>query len=325
MQYKSDYSDLRKHYTLPRLILLFSFLIWSTNVLVAHEPEPEKEKVLLLDDVFASKEVFFSHIHGVGYNNEGNSIFVASHSGIMLYTNGQWIVPDLPAHDYMGFTPVDEGFYSSGHPALNTELLNPLGLVKVSSNGREITSLAFAGVFDFHRMVAGYYSHAIYVITSESHPHLKSGLNYTLDEGKTWTHSGTKRFAEWASQIAVHPTDVRTVAVTMTKGLYLSHDFGNRFERLSNDKIYTAVSFSPDGQFLVYGHQTLEVFWFSERKAGSIPYPEISKDDYITFIAINPMRTNEVVVVTNKKNIYLSKNWGKIWLQIAQEGKGLSK
>lgn len=325
MHYKSDYSNLRKQYTLLKLVILISFLIWSMNSLLAHEPESEKEKALLPDNVFSSKEVFFSHIHGVGYNNDGKSILVASHAGIMLYINGQWIAPDLPAHDYMGFAPVDEGFYSSGHPALNTDLLNPLGLVKVSNNGKELTSLAFAGVIDFHRMAAGYYNHAIYVITSESHPHLKSGLNYTLDEGKTWTHSDTKRLEEGVSQITVHPTDVRTVAVSTTKGLYLSKDFGNRFKRLTDDNVLTAVSFSPAGQFLLYGHQTLEVFWLSEGNTGSIPYPEISKDDYITFIAINPIITNEIVVVTKKRNIYLAKNWGKTWLQIAQEGKGLSK
>jgi hypothetical protein len=303
MQCTNDYSTLIKHNTLAKLILLFSFLIWSINPLVAHEPEPEKDKAILPDEVFSSKEVYFSHIHGIGYSNDGTSILVASHVGIMLYTNGQWIVPDLPAHDYMGFAPIDEGFYSSGHPALKTDLLNPLGLVKVSNKGKELTLLAFAGVFDFHQLAAGYYSHAIYVITSVSHPQLKSGLNYSLDEGKTWAQSGTHGVVEWASQIAVHPTDVSTVAVATTKGLYLSKDFGKRYERLTDDNIITAVSFSPDGQFLAYGHQTIERYLLSNRKTGSISYPDISKDDFVTYIAINPIRTNEIAIVTKKKNI----------------------
>jgi len=319
-----EYSNPRKHYTLPKLTLLFSFFIWSMIPLMAHEPASDGEKATLPDDVFSSKEVYFSHIHGIGYNNDGNSILVASHAGIMLYTNRQWQVPDLPAHDYMGFAPVDEGFYSSGHPALNTDLLNPLGLVKVSNNGKEFTSLAFAGVFDFHQMAAGYYNHAIYVNNNKSHLQLKSGLNYTLDEGKTWTQSGTNRLLEWASQIAVHPTDVSTIAIATTKGLYLSKDFGSKFTRLTDDNIITAVSFSPDGQFLVYGHQTIERYWLSSRKTDSISYPDISKNDFTTYITINPMRTNEIVLVTKKKNIFVSNHWGKSWFQIAREGKGIS-
>ncbi len=311
-------------YTLSRVVVVFTFLICGVGLLVAHEPESEEEKILLQENLFSSDEVFFSHIHGVGYAKDGNSILVAAHDGIKLYNNGQWIAPELPAHDYMGFSPVDEGFYSSGHPTLDSDLLNPLGLVKVSSNG-EIKSLAFAGVFDFHQMAAGYYSHAIYAINNETHPYLKRGLNYTLDEGKSWTRSSKQSLTKMATQIAVHPTDTNTVAVTTIEGTYLSQDYGNSFKRFDNDKIFTAVTFSPNGQFLVYGHLTIEVLQLPDGEASSIPSPEFSKGEYITFIAVNPMRTKEVVVASNKKNIYLSNNWGNTWLQIAREGRGLSK
>jgi hypothetical protein len=325
MYYKSDHGVAIIHHILLRVVTIFTFIIWSVALLVAHEPESEEEEALLQENLFSSDEVYFPHIHGVGYAKDGNRILVAAHAGIMLYTNGQWIAADLPAHDYMGFSSVDEGFFSSGHPTLYSDLLNPLGLIKVSGNGKEITSLAFAGVFDFHQMAAGYYSHAIYLINKKSHPHLKRGLNYTLDEGKSWTHSGMQKLAEWTAQIAVHPTDIRTVAVATRKGIYLSQDFGNHFKRLQNDKSFTAVTFSPDGQFLVYGHQTIEAYRLPERKAYSVPFPEFSKGEYITYIAINPMRTNEIVVVSNKKSIYLSNNWGETWLQIAREGRGLLK
>ncbi|MHA2033220.1 MAG: F510_1955 family glycosylhydrolase [Candidatus Kariarchaeaceae archaeon] len=208
----------------------------------AHEPDSEKSKASLDDNVFLSNEVFFSHIHGIGYNSDGNRILVVSHAGIKLYTNGKWEAPDLPAHDYMGFAPVDDEFYSSGHPAHNTDLLNPLGLVKVSDDGEDFTSLVFAGVIDFHLMAAGHYSHTIYVITEESHPQLESGLNYSPDDGKTWTHINMNRQIIGASRIAVHPTDVRSVAVATKKGLYLSNDFGNRFDRLADEKTVTAIN-----------------------------------------------------------------------------------
>jgi hypothetical protein len=33
---------------------------------------------------------------------------------------------------------------------------------------------------------------------------------------------------------------------------------------------------------------------------------------------------DEIVLATKDRNIYLSKNWGKTWLQIAREARGLS-
>src|SRR3546814_19465798 len=43
---------------------------------------------------------------------------------------------DLPEHDYMGFATTREAFYSSGHPAAGSNLINPFGLIKSTDAGK---------------------------------------------------------------------------------------------------------------------------------------------------------------------------------------------
>ncbi len=38
----------------------------------------------------------------------------------------------------MGFAAMDEGFYSSSHPDLKTDSANPLGLVRVTDEGKHL-------------------------------------------------------------------------------------------------------------------------------------------------------------------------------------------
>lgn len=70
------------------------------------------------DGTTDSTRVEIPHIHGLGFSSDGSRLLVPAHIGLLSYENSRWSQPDLPAHDYMGFSPVDTGFYSSGHPDL---------------------------------------------------------------------------------------------------------------------------------------------------------------------------------------------------------------
>jgi hypothetical protein len=103
-----------------------------------------------------SQPVEFPHIHGLGFSEDGNRLFVPAHIGLVVFENNAWHIPALPTHDYMGYVAVDTGFYSSGHPDLSTDFPPLLGLVKSEDEGHSIQSLAFGGESDFHLMSAGY-------------------------------------------------------------------------------------------------------------------------------------------------------------------------
>lgn len=55
------------------------------------------------------------HIHGLGFTADGTTLLIPAHIGIFTVSDGIWQRPSGPAHDYMGFSISDDGFYSSGH------------------------------------------------------------------------------------------------------------------------------------------------------------------------------------------------------------------
>jgi hypothetical protein len=46
------------------------------------------------------------------------------------------------------------------------------------------------------------------------------------------------------------------------------------------------------------------------------------KDDAVAHIAQNPLAPNEYAIATLERNVFLSKDAGKAWIQIAGHGKG---
>src|SRR5262245_35042031 len=115
------------------------------------------------------------HIHGMGFSTDGRQLIVAAHDGVRVFADGAWIGSDIPAHDYMGYSPTNTGFYSSGHPH-TAGLINPFGLIKSTDGGKTLTKLGFEGESDFHVMGVGYASHTIYVLNPAPNSRLQPGL-----------------------------------------------------------------------------------------------------------------------------------------------------
>jgi hypothetical protein len=62
----------------------------------------------------------FMHIHGLGYSSDGKRLFIPVHNGLKVHADGKWSDAPGEKHDYMGFSIADNGFYSSGHPAVGS-------------------------------------------------------------------------------------------------------------------------------------------------------------------------------------------------------------
>src|SRR2546429_5088264 len=52
---------------------------------------------------------------------------------------------------YMGFAATAQGAYSSGHPAPESGLTNPFGLIRSRDGGKTWDKLGLEGESDFHR------------------------------------------------------------------------------------------------------------------------------------------------------------------------------
>ena len=262
------------------------------------------------------------HVHGMGFSADGRQLFVAAHDGLRVYANGEWSVPNIPAHDYMGYSASDDGFYSSGHPNPSVNLINPFGLIKSVDGGASLIRLGFEGESDFHLMSVGYRHHAIYVWNPAPNSRLSPGMHYSLDDGQTWQQSALQGITANPIQIAIHPTEANFVALATEGGLFISFDYGGTFEHIGEAGSVTAVTFSPNGEQLFFGYTTLAAYDLATKQIDSLQIPAIAADDAIGYIAVNPAQPDEIAFATFGRDIYLSIDGRQSWQPIAQNGKG---
>jgi len=272
----------------------------------------------------ARAEQILHHVHGLAFTPDGAALVVPAHTGLAVYRDGRWTRSPMPAHDLMGFSTADRAIYSSGHPAPNTPLANPLGLVKSTDGGKTWQRLGLGGEADFHEIAAGHRSGAVYVVNAAPNSRMpRPGIYFTTDDGQAWKRSEAAGLAAQVIGIAAHPTEARTVAVGTLGGLYLSRDFGARFERIGEASPATAVLFDLDGKHLYFSGDTgskLSRIALDGRSNTTLGLPDIGSD-LLMYIAQNPARPAEYAIATRGRSVYLTRDGGKAWTQIARQGR----
>ncbi|MEW9670128.1 F510_1955 family glycosylhydrolase [Ammoniphilus sp. 3BR4] len=270
--------------------------------------------------------VELTHVHGLGYSGDGEQIIIPAHDGLRIYSDGHWHVPEGPKHDYMGFSSVDNGFYSSGHPEPGSDLKNPFGIVKSSDQGINLEILDLHGEVDFHEMAVGYKTHAIYVMNHEPNSEMKApGLYYTQDESKTWNKSDMNGVEGEHFVLAVHPTEESIVALGSEKGLFISKDYGQNFEKIGSNQV-TALQYNLKGDLYVGGYNGQALLLQLDGSLNQIKefnIPPLEKDA-VAYFAENPKNEKEMVFATYNKNVFLSQDQGNTWEKIADQGEGES-
>lgn len=281
-----------------------------------------------------ASEIMLEHVHGLGYSRDGKKIFIPAHSGLRVYSEGRWSIPEGEKHDYMGFSMVDDGFYSSGHPAPGSGMMNPFGIIKSTDEGKTIQTLDLKGESDFHSMAVGYKTHVIYVLNTEANSRMEgTGLYYTKDEAKTWVKSKMNGIQDDSLYdhmalvpIATHPTKDRVVAIGTQSGLYLSANYGDNFEKVLSGLQITSLFFNDKGTLFVGGYKNEPLLLemdIETKKMKELNLP-ILKEDAIAYFAQNPVKENEMAMITFKKDVYITENRGQNWTKIADRGKALS-
>jgi hypothetical protein len=270
----------------------------------------------------APSSLTLQDIHGIGYSQNGNEVIIASHDGLKEYKKGKWNEVTGEKNDYMGFSVVDNGFYSSGHPGAGSDKPNPLGIVKGDLNNEDIELLGLEGESDFHLFSAGYKSHALYAYTPAPNSKMDSaGIYYSLDEGRSWNKSDLEGISGEITGIAAHPTDSKTVAISTLDRVYVSYNSGEKFEEVTKKKQITSIGFGPDGSLLVGGILSQAIFVKINLEDGSeeqIIIPTL-KGDALSFTAQHPADSKKYVFSTFKKDVYLFN--GERWLKIVDQGR----
>jgi len=274
---------------------------------------------------YAQPAVTLMHVHGLAYSADGKRLMIPSHHGLAVYEKGKWSKAPGPQHDYMGFSGTAANLYSSGHPAPNSGLVNPFGLIRSRDGGKTWDKLGLDGEIDFHLLATGWNTNAIYVFNSEPNSRMRRlGLHYTLNEGFAWKLAQATGLEGDPRALAVHPDDAATVALASSKGVYLSRDSGGRFAPMAQGAEGLAVFFDLDGKRLwtsVFdGQPRLAHVPLGGGAATQVKLPPLS-EDAVAYIAQNPTARSEYAIATFGKSVYLSKDAGRSWSQIADRGK----
>ena len=203
---------------------------------------------------------------------------------------------------------------------------NPLGLMKSTDAGKSWQPLGLSGESDFHLMAAGYRSNAVYVVNPQANSRMpQPGIYFTQDDGKTWKRSEARGLSERITSIAVHMTDLKTVALGTAGGLYLSRDSGANFKRVGSAMAVTAVSFDLDGKHIYFAptegsilqHVTVE-----GKGDTKLALPKLERD-FVVYIAQSPIKRDGLAIATRNRHVFLTTNGGKSWKQIARAGENV--
>lgn len=275
----------------------------------------------------ALAQVTLTHVHGLAYSADGKSLYLPSHHGMAIYSEGKWSKAPGPQHDYMGFSASNNHFYSSGHPAPGSGLANPFGLIRSKDGGKTWEKLGLERESDFHLLATSYGTDAIYVYNPAPNSKMPApGIYSTLNQGFTWRRAGASGLNGEPMGLAVHPQDPKWVAVAASKsGLYLSSDSGESFRAVASDQVLAAF-FDLDGKHLWYSSYAsapalTRLNWQTGQKR-TVALPPITRDA-IAYIAQNPKNTKEYAIATFERSVYVSRDEGKTWTQIADRGRAL--
>ena len=275
--------------------------------------------------VFADPAITLTHVHGLSYSADGQQLLIPSHHGLAVFSKGRWSRAAGPAHDYMGFSATRDALYSSGHPAPRSGLTNPFGLIKSKDGGKTWQKLGLEGESDFHSLATSHGTNTVYVFNPHPNSRMKqSGIYYTRNDGLQWKRAAAQGLRGELNSLAVHPTDAGIVAAGTDQGLYLSRDAGENFEQLVGDVRVFAEAFDLDGQqlwFSTYAGEAglVRVALKPGTALETLSIPALG-EDAVAYIAQNTVQRDEFAIATFKRSVFVSKDRGRSWTQIAKDG-----
>jgi hypothetical protein len=272
----------------------------------------------------AHAQVTLTHVHGLAYSSDGKRLMIPSHHGLAVYEAGKWSKAPGPQHDYMGLAATANHLYSSGHPAPDSGLVNPFGLIRSTDSGKTWEKLGLEGETDFHLLATSWNTGAICVWNPAPSSRIRQpGLHCTGDAGGSWRAADARGVKGELISVAVHPDDVELVALGTSEGVFESSDGGNSFSQIAPGP-GTAVFYDLDGKHLWYGSfdKAAQLVRARLRQGPSsrIKLPAVG-DDAVAYIAQNPKTRDEYAIATFKRSVFLSKEGGRTWKQIADNGK----
>lgn len=273
------------------------------------------------------EKVELVHVHGLSYSPDGSKLMIPSHFGLAVFDGSSWSKAPGPEHDYMGFSSTKNAIFTSGHPAQGSGLVNPFGLLKSTDGGQTWQKLGMEGESDFHMLGSSYETGAIYLVSFNANSKMKEpGIYTTVNDGFSWQRVAAQGLENYPRNLAVHPTDSKTVAAAAENGLFLSRNAGEKFEKVADGEM-AGVFFDLDGKHLWFsraeGQPGLARLNLETKQTEAVALPPM-ENDAVAYIAQNPAKRDEYAIATFQRSVYISPDAGKTWKQIANKGQTIS-
>lgn len=274
----------------------------------------------------------FEHIHGITFSKDGESLFIATHIGLLESKDkgATWGKVTEEELDLMGFNVLSDGtLISSGHPGANSSRPNPLGLIKSEDEGVTWESISLEGQVDFHILVPNREQpDVMYGLNQMGDEKYMAGLYKSLNGGKEWTRLESaglpQDFYEIYTIISISNNSEQLVAGTQ-KGLLRSDDGGVSWNIMNPSHVAVSLQEYPDETSLLSYSMTNSErgIMVSQDEGQTWEYLglDLGEEDAIAYFSINPRNTNEIAAASFNNSIYFSTDGGATWKTVFEDKK----
>jgi len=168
-------------------------------------------------------------VHGAALDPGDGALLLATHHGLVEVGDGGPVAVG-PVIDLMGFAVVGPDHYlASGHPGLQVDLPQPVGLIESTDGGRTWTPVSRQGRSDFHALTVGDAGVLGY-----------DGSLLRSSDGRAW-----ERLAIPAEpQALAAAPDGATVLATTQEGLQRSTDGGTSWASVEGAPLLQVVTWA---------------------------------------------------------------------------------
>lgn len=182
-----------------------------------------------------------SHIHHVKVIE--NKVHVLTHEGLFeLVGKNDMKLVGKDRIDVMGFTSLGKVLVASGHPAVGSKMLNPIGVVKSTDGGLTWKAVSLVGKVDFHFLEGA--GSDLYGADSQS-----GNLMYSADSGNTWKSLGANTFTD----IAVSPEMSGMAIAIKSSELILTKNAFKSTTKMKNNLKITQLEWRNSGLYATSG------------------------------------------------------------------------
>jgi hypothetical protein len=193
-----------------------------------------------------------AHVHGVAIDPRDGALLLATHDGLVEVGTGRELTPIGPVIDLMGFAVAGADHYmASGHPGLDVDLPQPVGLIESTDGGATWTAVSRQGESDFHALTVGDAGVLGY-----------DGSLLRSTDGRSWEQL---EFPGEPHTLAAAPDGTHVLATTQ-QGLLRSTDAGSSWSRVEGAPLLQVVDWA-DGTAV--GVDPAGTVWTSTAAAGT--------------------------------------------------------